>query len=381
MSKLIICLKHNNESYIKYCKDCNINICFLCDMTHKTHKTISIMDLIHEIKMTNKKLIEIKNEVCEINKSRIKIIGKFRGLIMKTNKNYLINNKFTENNRMKNINNVILPKINKIKYNNHFTPKKTNYINNNYNSHKNYNIFFPLHYHIKNKNTKKKTIKKGIPKKIKIENNNNDNIIKNFISDINEITIRYNINNDKKIKIFGKAFVENNKDKCHIMIDGNKIDLCEYIDLSKDFKKQEILELKLIGIQKVINMSYMFYCCSSLKDLSDISEWNTQNVTDMSEMFYYCSSLISLPDISKWDTQNVTNMNYMFCHCDSFITLPDISKWNTQNVNKMYGMFSNCCLLKDIPDISKWNIQNVTNMKFMFFGCNLLKKIPEKFNK
>ena len=32
----------------------------------------------------------------------------------------------------------------------------------------------------------------------------------------------------------------------------------------------------------------------------------------MNSMFWYCSSLQSLPDISKWDTKNVTNMNYMF---------------------------------------------------------------------
>ena len=32
----------------------------------------------------------------------------------------------------------------------------------------------------------------------------------------------------------------------------------------------------------------------------------------MSFMFYECSSLSSLPDISKWDTKNVTNMCSMF---------------------------------------------------------------------
>ena len=36
------------------------------------------------------------------------------------------------------------------------------------------------------------------------------------------------------------------------------------------------------------------------------------NVFDMSFMFYRCSSLISLPDLSKWDTKNVTNMSGIF---------------------------------------------------------------------
>ena len=49
------------------------------------------------------------------------------------------------------------------------------------------------------------------------------------------------------------------------------------------------------------------------------------NVTDMSFMFYECSSLSSLPDISKININNVTNMNLMFFKCSSLLSLPDIS--------------------------------------------------------
>ena len=46
----------------------------------------------------------------------------------------------------------------------------------------------------------------------------------------------------------------------------------------------------------------------------------------MSRMFFQCSSLESLPDISKWDTRNVKNMSDMFCGCSSLESLPDILK-------------------------------------------------------
>ena len=36
------------------------------------------------------------------------------------------------------------------------------------------------------------------------------------------------------------------------------------------------------------------------------------NMKNMTHLFYKCSSLISLPDISKWDTSNVIDMSYMF---------------------------------------------------------------------
>ena len=48
-------------------------------------------------------------------------------------------------------------------------------------------------------------------------------------------------------------------------------------------------------------MSYLFFGCSSLKSLPDISKWNINNVTDMHALFTKCSSLSSLPDISKWN--------------------------------------------------------------------------------
>ena len=53
-------------------------------------------------------------------------------------------------------------------------------------------------------------------------------------------------------------------------------------------------------------MNCMFYDCSSLNNLPDISKWDTKNVIYMNCMFYGCSSLNYLPDISKWDTKNVT---------------------------------------------------------------------------
>ena len=64
-------------------------------------------------------------------------------------------------------------------------------------------------------------------------------------------------------------------------------------------------------------MSFMFYGCSSLSLLSDISQWNTSNVKDISIMFYNCSSLSSLPNISKWKTSNINNMSFMFYNCSS----------------------------------------------------------------
>ena len=42
-----------------------------------------------------------------------------------------------------------------------------------------------------------------------------------------------------------------------------------------------------------------------------MSKWNINNATNMKSLFYKCSSLQSLPDISKWTTNKVALMNHI----------------------------------------------------------------------
>ena len=54
------------------------------------------------------------------------------------------------------------------------------------------------------------------------------------------------------------------------------------------------------------------------------------NVNNVSYLFFGCTSLVSLPDISKWSTNFINNMSYMFSKCDSLISLPDLSFIDTK---------------------------------------------------
>ena len=245
-------------------------------------------------------------------------------------------------------------------------------------------------------------------------------------NDFDEITIIYEVKKENKTigitneyiekiknelgeaisenKIFGENFVKNNKNKCKMIINGKEIEISSYLDNETINLFKDKIEIKLKGINKIIDSSFMFCGCISLKSLLDISNWNVKNVnkmkcmfflcqklenisdisnwdinnvTDMSGIFQLCSSLKSLPDISKWNTNKVVDMECMFSKCSSLKTLPDISKWNTNNVTNMYGMFLNCSSLKTLPDISKWNTNKVVDMERMFYECSLLKSIPD----
>ena len=59
-------------------------------------------------------------------------------------------------------------------------------------------------------------------------------------------------------------------------------------------------------------MISVFFNCSLLELLPDISKWNTCNVTHICGFFYGCSGLKALPDISKWDIKNVVDIIGLF---------------------------------------------------------------------
>ena len=154
-----------------------------------------------------------------------------------------------------------------------------------------------------------------------INQNKNESEIK-IIYDINKKDIWYE-KNGQNINIFGEEFVENNKNICKMIIDDKEYEISEKYNIGNF--NNDILEIKLKGIENVTNINGMFNGCSSLSSLPDISKWNTNNVTNMNCMFSWCSSLSSLPDISKWNTNNVTSMSCMFIGCLNIIISKIIS--------------------------------------------------------
>ena len=52
----------------------------------------------------------------------------------------------------------------------------------------------------------------------------------------------------------------------------------------------------------------------------------------MNEVFSYCIYLSSMPDISKCEINNVEDMVGLFFNCSSLSLIQDISKWKTNKL-------------------------------------------------
>ncbi len=73
------------------------------------------------------------------------------------------------------------------------------------------------------------------------------NLFNNFK---NKMTIKYQINNEEKIRIFGTRFVKNNKGNCLLYINNEKKELTEIVNVNN--KKENELEIKLEEIKPII---------------------------------------------------------------------------------------------------------------------------------
>ena len=197
------------------------------------------------------------------------------------------------------------------------------------------------------------------------------------LDDLNEITIQYIApKGNQWIKLFGLDFVEKNKEFLKIIFNGEQLPLKEFLKINKSEFDTNI-SIRLIGVQSVNDITYMFKGVSDLSPSFDASQLNKFIFTNMEGVFEKCAVL---PDLSKLDTKNVENMSRLFANCSNVTFLPDISNFNTENVTNFSEMFFNCKSLKSLPDISKWSTNKIENAKSMFRNCLNLENIPNFLN-
>ena len=229
-----ICANHG-ESYFAFCFECKKNICLSCENDHSSHKIITYGKLLknkNEIIENNKK---IKNDI-DIFKDKVKnIIDKLNEVIKNIDIYYNIYENINNNINKKYRNYEILSNIEYINKKNVPDDIK-NIINEN-----DINIQF---YNIMN-----------IYKLLKEENINQQQQKK---KNKDEIIMKYKINKeDEYINIFGYEFVNNNKKICKYIYENKEYELTNKFDLKNFDKSKDILEIKLIGLQNVTNLSHI----------------------------------------------------------------------------------------------------------------------------
>ena len=90
---------------------------------------------------------------------------------------------------------------------------------------------------------------------------------------VDEMIISYKIDKkNMKITLFNQTFVNDNQDKCYLIINGEKRELIKEYELNNF--KDNILTIKLIGLRNITNINSMFKNCISLLTIPNLSEIN-----------------------------------------------------------------------------------------------------------
>ena len=399
-SKFNTCKKCKKNYNTFFCEKCQENICFECNCSKECDKSSLI-----KLKDEEEKIQKYKEEINKlIYRYFIKPKEKEKNPNEKNNKNY--NGSIEDDNEMNEQNNtqsflsisddiILIKAINVKNYNNYF--------------------------HFKNIKASYEYLKNRYEGSF----------------DNNCLGIEYNVEDLKgKIKIFGRKFVNNNKDKLFLIINNKKTELIETID-NKDSYLEVILVQKTTEQNNYIeNMSYMFCGCESnsikfkkiknrkLLDLNNVNDISglfkncthlreidltifknmtkvkkmnslfsgceelttiskleylyTGNVTTMANMFNSCEKLNNLKALegNNFNTNNVKSFENMFRNC-CFLKELNISHWNMKNAKCLKGMFKDCIRLKSLPNISEWNVENVRSMERMFFNCKNLENLDD----
>ena len=145
---------------------------------------------------------------------------------------------------------------------------------------------------------------------------NNYNELKQKMNRMDELIYRKEINliyEGKGIQnIFGKKFVENNKNNVELIINGKKYSLMDKFRLVKGDN-----HIKLIIINEITNLESMFEGCNTLKNIDELKYLNTKNCTNFSRLFSGCSLLSDISSLEYWNISNGKYFMSMFDGCTS----------------------------------------------------------------
>lgn len=236
----------------------------------------------------------------------------------------------------------------------------------------------------------------------------------------------FTVKDQELINIFGEEFVNNNKDKCNLIIDDIincelrtnytfplkgehnvklvindeninfsglfdfklRIDIINSLVPYSDTYFNEYLKQnnRVIDASSLVNLDTsqcttlkgMFYGCANIKNFNFLKNWDVSKCTDFTGVFYGCS-FTKLDFLEKWDVSNGKYFVDMFKYCVNLKTIKHIKNWNIGNGEIFIAMFDRCYSLVDANDLQDWNMSKAKDISYMFVWCRNLTSIDSLY--
>lgn len=131
------------------------------------------------------------------------------------------------------------------------------------------------------------------------------------------------------------------EDSINIAPDGSNDILMANYDLSTQTAILYTNANKITIFSKDSSLAYYFnYFCTSLTNISGLSNWDVSQITNMEGMFLENYLITDISALQNWDVSNVRNMSIMFNSCSSKLDYSPLFNWNVGSNVNTEGMFS-----------------------------------------
>ena len=173
------------------------------------------------------------------------------------------------------------------------------------------------------------------------------------------------------IRILGKDFVKNNKNKGKLIINNKKYKLKEFINSNEI--KNDIIKINMILSKELSNISHLFDNCSKLKEFSfcddirfidDKEPHLLEEYNDYDNDIYFNFNENSSDNFSEHSLYKNLRIDDIYSNC-STITNKTEEKYNNSTIND----------IRDKIIICEHNYYY--DMSYMFYNCRSLLSLPE----
>ena len=139
------------------------------------------------------------------------------------------------------------------------------------------------------------------------------------------------------------------------------IDVSELDDLSGIFEilnNLEVVDISGWDTSNVIYMNDMFLECENIKKIIGIENLDVSKLENATSMFSHCEKLVEL-DLTNWNPILLKNAWNMFSCCSNLKNIKNIENWQLPNIKDVAYMFYKCTKL-DV-DLSNWDLTKIKN--------------------
>ena len=155
------------------------------------------------------------------------------------------------------------------------------------------------------------------------------------------------------------------------------VEVADAFHLFENCDKLESVSGTPVFTSEANDFGYLFYGCSSLKNVDGLAGWDVSGATYFDSTFSGCSSLQNIDGLRSWKPNKIPYLTETFSYCTNLVSIDALEGWDVSDCAAFSCTFLNCSSLESLAPLKNWNVDLPANgrMESTFEGCTSLKSL------